>query len=180
VPTKLAKLPPRLDRSLLHRVLGGGTIGEHDGGEAERWIEQRLYELRERRCVARRCAQHHRGSLLHDRGHHPADLMRRMGFWLQGPSHQAPASAQICQIRAESQLMMASESNPPLLHVSTAVQSPTKLYILLPSTVIFMEQVPLASTFPDSAVTVSFIADVGSPVNAQIHDFALTSPPGRP
>src|SRR5207249_10863029 len=54
-----------------------------DGGQAERRVEQRFDELRERGGVARCCAQHHRGSLLHDRGHHPADLMRRMGFWLQ-------------------------------------------------------------------------------------------------
>src|SRR2546425_1285364 len=41
VAAKLAKLPPRLDRSLLHRILCGVSVGEHDRRQAKCRVEQR-------------------------------------------------------------------------------------------------------------------------------------------
>src|SRR5579859_8087408 len=94
------------------------------------------------------------------------------------PLAREGASEDAAQARAESQLSRMSEPTLPDANVTVPVQVPVNWYVLLPSTVRVMAQVPLAVTLPASVVTTSFMFVVGSPLNTMIQDeLARMSPP---
>src|SRR2546430_2751918 len=68
VAAQLTDLAPGLDRGLLDGILGGRSVGEHDGSQPIRLVEKRLDQARERIRVAFDRADQDLGALLHQCG----------------------------------------------------------------------------------------------------------------